>query len=138
MITKVDREYLKEIISLEKKIFGDEAYKTTMLEKMFDDERYSFIMDSEKKSYLILYDAVDSYEIIRIGVLKEERGKGLGKKLLNFLFSHSDKEIFLEVRETNGVAINLYQQTGFKEIARRKNYYSNGETAVIMKLENGK
>ena len=45
------------------------------------------------------------------------------------------KTLFLEVRESNYPAINLYEKSGFKEVSRRKNYYKDGETAIVMKKE---
>ena len=45
--------------------------------------------------------------------------------------------IFLEVRQTNVRAINMYQMAGFNEIGLRKNYYpaaNSKENAVIMAL----
>ena len=42
--------------------------------------------------------------------------------------------IFLEVRETNRAAYQLYSKIGFQEIGRRKNYYSEPvEDALMMK-----
>ena len=43
----------------------------------------------------------------------------------------------LEVRVSNVKAIALYQKFGFKNVAVRKRYYSNGEDAYLMikKLE---
>ena len=42
--------------------------------------------------------------------------------------------IFLEVRESNKIAINLYKSYGFQEEGIRKNYYQNpSENAVIMR-----
>ena len=45
------------------------------------------------------------------------------------------KKLFLEVRESNEVAINLYIKFGFKKISKRTKYYDDGETAVIMLKE---
>ena len=42
---------------------------------------------------------------------------------------------FLEVREGNSSAILLYRSCGFKAAGRRKNYYSNGEDALLMERE---
>ena len=45
-------------------------------------------------------------------------------------------DIFLEVRESNQVAINFYKKNKFNQISIRKNYYSEpNENAIIMKLE---
>ena len=42
---------------------------------------------------------------------------------------------FLEVRESNIVAINMYRSFGFVEDGRRADYYKdNGEDAILMSL----
>lgn len=38
----------------------------------------------------------------------------------------------LEVRVSNGAAIALYDQLGFKQVGRRKQYYPDGEDAILM------
>jgi len=45
------------------------------------------------------------------------------------------KKIFLEVRISNAIAIDLYKAAGFKEIGLRKNYYrlkEGREDAILM------
>ena len=45
------------------------------------------------------------------------------------------KKIFLEVRISNEVAIDLYKKMGFKEIGLRRNYYrlrEGREDAILM------
>jgi len=45
----------------------------------------------------------------------------------------NSKKIYLEVRESNLEAQNLYKGFGFKVVSKRKNYYQdNNETALIM------
>jgi ribosomal-protein-alanine N-acetyltransferase len=39
--------------------------------------------------------------------------------------------IFLEVRQSNNAAINLYKSFGFKEIGVRKKYYKNEDALVL-------
>ena len=77
----------------------------------------------------------DEAEVLRIGVLPEHQGKGLGKRLLEGLLAemgtHGDGKVFLEVRESNEAARKLYLSCGFEEAGRREKYYSNPqETAV--------
>ena len=46
-------------------------------------------------------------------------------------------QIFLEVRESNDAAINLYNKFGFNELGIRANYYKRDkgrEDAIIMGL----
>jgi len=78
-------------------------------------------------------------DIFFVYVINEERGKGLSKILLketfNLLKEKGVNEIFLEVRESNKIAYNLYKSMDFIEIGMRKKYYSNGENAIVMRTE---
>ena len=43
--------------------------------------------------------------------------------------------ITLEVRESNNAAIRLYEKLGYKEVGRRKNFYSDPtENAILMTM----
>ena len=66
------------------------------------------------------------------------RNQGFAKLLLKELINISKKykcnTITLEVNENNKPAIQLYEIFGFKEVGKRKNYYKNGDTAILMTL----
>ena len=74
--------------------------------------------------------------IISIAVMPQYRRKGLAKKLMlaanHALRLRDVKEVYLEVRESNQAAINLYQQLGYITMKVSKRYYSDGEAALIM------
>lgn len=91
--------------------------------------------DGSPAAYCIGAAAYGEAELYRIGVLPEQRRKGMGKRILTDFISACPKDtekIFLEVRESNIPAIELYKSCGFKPEAVRKNYYGGGENAVIM------
>jgi len=74
--------------------------------------------------------------IISIAVLHDFRRLGIAKELM---FAASDamrlrdvKEVYLEVRESNQPAINLYKNLGYIPHKISKKYYSDGESALIM------
>lgn len=75
-------------------------------------------------------------EIMNIVTKKTERGKGIGKILLQeiikFAKNNEIEKIFLEVNENNIIARKLYKKQGFEEIGVRKNYYDGQEIAIIM------
>lgn len=140
------REKIIETIgSLEKDIFKESSYSSSQLLDMSKNLSYDIYIYSEKSfeilGYLITYDSLDCYEIMKIGVKNSERKKGIGSKLLkSFLefnkIKFKEKDIFLEVRESNISAIDFYKKNGFSQIGVRKGYYSdNNENALIMKLE---
>jgi ribosomal-protein-alanine N-acetyltransferase len=65
----------------------------------------------------------------------EYRRLGLGRLLLE-AGTRGGKNVFLEVRESNSVAVQLYKNAGFIEIARRREYYDNpAESAIVMRMK---
>ena len=78
----------------------------------------------------VLYQILaDEAEILRIGVVPEARGQGLGQFLLKALLKElgqvSGMKVFLEVRAGNLPARKLYQACGFQEASVRTGYYRN-------------
>jgi ribosomal-protein-alanine N-acetyltransferase len=86
--------------------------------------------------YVNLWIDDDKAQINSLVILKELRNKGYGFRFFNFLFRKLDelrvKEITLEVRPSNLAAMKLYEKCGFNQVAVRKNYYNNGEDALLM------
>lgn len=77
--------------------------------------------------------------VLNIAMDPAWQGKGLGKALMEgfiaLLEARNAEEIWLEVRESNTRAYQLYESLGFNEINRRVGYYpaENGrEDALIM------
>ena len=79
---------------------------------------------------------LDEADIMNIVTKKNKRNQGFAKFLLNELITIAEeqncKTITLEVDENNLPAIKLYKDFEFKEVGKRKNYYKNGNTAILM------
>ena len=131
-----DVDYIEQIFNLEKEIFKNSAFNRTYLDSLIKADSsfiYTYIIDNKVCGYLMVLDSIDVYEILAIATIEEYRNKGIAQKLLDKI---KTKNIFLEVRESNQIAINFYKKNNFKEISIRKNYYSEPtENAIIMKLE---
>lgn len=89
----------------------------------------------------VLFDfsCVDSFaHLLKILVNPAFRGQKIGKELLlesiRVLRERGISNFFLEVEEENVVARSLYESVGFKVIHKKKHFYSNGATAIIMTL----
>ena len=81
--------------------------------------------------YNLIYDRI---EIDYIIVHKNYRNKGIATSLLNYIEKdNSIKNITLEVRESNTIAINFYLKNGFKKVSTRKNYYKEENGILMMK-----
>jgi ribosomal-protein-alanine N-acetyltransferase len=71
--------------------------------------------------------------IATLAVLPEQRGKGLGRALLEACERQlSTRKIRLSVRAGNEEAIRLYKNAGYLSIDRWGKYYNDGEDALVM------
>ena len=135
-LTSNDIDYIEQIFNLEKEIFKNSAFSIEYLKTLIKNDNsfiYIYLIDNQVCGYLMVLDSIDVYEILAIATIEEYRNNGIAQELLDKI---KTKDIFLEVRESNQVAINFYKKNKFKEISVRKNYYSEpNENAIIMKLE---
>ena len=135
-LTSNNIDYIEQIFNLEKEIFKSSAFSKSYLNTLIKGDNsfiYVYLIDDKVCGYLMILDSIDVYEILAIATVEKYRNKGIAQELLDKI---KTKDIFLEVRESNKVAINFYKKNNFKEISIRKNYYSEPtENAIIMKLE---
>ena len=135
-LTSNDIDYIEQIFNLEKEIFKNSAFSIDYLKTLIKNNNsfiYTYLIDNQVCGYLMVLDSIDVYEILAIATVEEYRNKSIAQELLDKI---KMKDIFLEVRESNQIAINFYKKNKFKEISVRKNYYSEpNENAIIMKLE---
>ena len=85
------------------------------------------IRDKEVEGYGVLSVAAGEAHILNVCVDPEFRSRGYGEKMLDeMLFrarAASVREVFLEVRPSNELAITLYKKKGFHQVANRPSYY---------------
>ncbi len=86
--------------------------------------------------FLVANQVAPEWELENIVIAPTARRKGLGKRLLDALLADAGKtnssSVFLEVRESNMAARNLYEKAGFEQSGRRKSYYTNPlEDAIL-------
>lgn len=74
------------------------------------------------------------WEVLNIAVAPEFRRRGVARALLERFLEGIAGAVFLEVRQSNRVARELYKSLGFQELTLRKEYYdAPPEPAVVMK-----
>ena len=104
------------------------SYQSTVIEQ-----------NGQVVGFCILQPVLDEANLLLMAIDPTQQGKGLGYQILDAslnMLKNNPIQIFLEVRESNIAAINLYQKSGFHQIDLRKNYYPNPngtkEHAIIM------
>ena len=96
--------------------------------------------DERVVGMLVAWLFVDEAHIATIATHPEYRRQGVGQKLLAYMLQSAMREgaqsSFLEVRESNLAAQEMYRKFGYEEVGRRKRYYKdNDEDAILMNLE---
>jgi ribosomal-protein-alanine N-acetyltransferase len=78
----------------------------------------------------------DVAELQRIAVSADHRRRGLAGALLDEVVALAVRaradRILLEVREDNAAALGFYAVHGFTAVDRRRRYYRDGATAVVL------
>lgn len=93
-------------------------------------------------AYSVMSVAAGEAHLLTIVVPQSEQGKGYGKTMLNEMIQHAVEDnastLYLEVRTSNKIAIQLYHERGFNELGIRNNYYpaeQGHEDALILALD---
>ena len=128
---------IKEYDSYPQDTVDNFTYELT--KKEFSTNPYLKIITYVEKDKIIgflLYSLIyDRIEIEQFEVITKERRKGIGDKLLKYLiekYQDTDiKNITLEVKEDNIIAISLYKKYGFKKVSTREKYY-DGINGLLM------
>lgn len=99
-----------------------------------DDETDTVVV-----GYIVYWVQAEGISLLNVAVEPKWRGFGFGMKLMQEMIKEAVADdisrIVLEVRQSNESAIRLYESIGFKATHQRKNFYSNGETALVMEIK---
>lgn len=89
--------------------------------------------------YVISWMIGETMEIHKIAVKRDYWRRGIASRMMDALLETAARGnitgIFLEVRKSNTAALRLYEKYKFKQIAERKDYFSNPrEEALVYAL----
>ena len=139
IIRLMKEDDVPSVYRIEKDSFNDLWSEETYRNYKADKGRVYFVAEigGQIAAYCVAMLVLDECEILRIAVDKNYRGKGIGEALINAVLkgsaSRGARFFYLEVREGNIPAINLYKKVGFTQSGRRAEYYTNPkEDAVLM------
>lgn len=138
-IRKMDVSDIRFVDQAERQEFGKSlSEKTLSHELLYNSLAYYFmaLINHQRIGYIGVWITEPNAEITTIMVLPAYRNKGVGKALLDFVYTLCHKNrveaLTLEVRVSNHNAIEFYRKEGFKVVSIRGKYYDNGEDAYLM------
>lgn len=138
-IRKMQESDLLQVAAIEKAIFSVPWSVESFRESMELEHTIYLVAEEEQNimGYCGMYRVFNEGEIVNVAVAEAYRRKKVALQLLEQLFIESTAlkvdNFFLEVRESNQPAIQLYKKLGFAEAGIRKNFYEKPrENAIFM------
>jgi len=142
IIRPMEIKDIVQVAAIEKEIFSVPWSANSFIEASQNENNIYLVcaQNDEVTGYCGLWTVLGEGDVTNVAVSKKHRGKGYGRALLKELENRGRKKdvskYFLEVRQSNIIAFNLYLSLGYEKIGIRKNFYERpSEDAVIMSKE---
>ncbi len=138
MIRRWEEKDTHEVSLIESDSFTDAWSEQSLLQSLKSPAFVGFVFCEQEVAGYVGLICADVAEVALIAVKRQFRRLGIGQKLMLRAIDHAKdagcEAMLLEVRSSNLPAQGLYKKLGFAPLAIRKNYYSDGEDAIVMSL----
>lgn len=138
---EMEKEDLEQVVLLESECFSNPWNKENCLYELEENPfSHGWILKEKDKilGYAFLWETFEMTQLARIGIKSKLRKKGyasyLMEKLIERARSVDCEYMTLEVRASNQAGLALYKKMGFIQVNVSKNYYPDGEDAIVMTL----
>jgi ribosomal-protein-alanine N-acetyltransferase len=140
MIRDMTAQDLDAVEALEKELFKSGAWTRDNFRCELEDNPFAHLIvyeiNGEVKGFADYWITYEISQLADIGVAGDVQNRGIGREMLEWMLRKADQEgcenMSLEVRVSNEPAIHLYEKFGFIRAGIRKNYYTDGEDAILM------
>ena len=138
MIVRAQTIHLKQIVEIEHSSFRKPWSENDFKKDITKSASINFVYLHEFNviGYIFGLHVIDEYHLLNIAVKKIYRKNRIAIKLFKYLEQYLKnikvKTVLLEVSTSNLPALNLYKKVGFIRNGQRKNYYANGDDAILM------
>ena len=123
---------------IQNEVFGNkDRVPLTVSDIEFDESQEYYINDYcifiKYNDMIIGYGQIvfnrGQYFIVNLGIIKNYRGLGFGKillnKLLNVAYKDGIEDVYIRVESDNKIAAELYEETGFYDVGKISNWVWN-------------
>jgi [ribosomal protein S18]-alanine N-acetyltransferase len=135
-------EDLEEVLEIENDSFSFPWSRNSFYKEITDNGYAYYLVCRLKGSQRIIgyggiWTLFDEAHITTLAVHSLYRHTGVGTLIIINLINNALREganrVFLEVRDSNREARNLYEKLQFKVIGKRKNYYFDEDALVMLR-----
>lgn len=141
-ILPMTEQTVPQVADLESRSFSTPWSEKSIREELKNEWAlwYVALEDETFLGYIGIQYGLDGGDIMTIATEPDYRGRDIGKALiLHVLEIFKEKNLqylTLEVRPSNFSALKLYENLGFSQVGKRKNYYRNPtEDALLLTLQ---
>jgi len=142
IIRPMEKKDIVQVTEIEKSIFPLPWSANSFIQASESDNNIYLVCveNNEVIGYCGLWTVLGEGSVTNVAVSEKHRGKGYGRALMKELevrgLLKDVNKYFLEVRQNNVIAQNLYSSLGYQKIGIRKNFYERPvEDAIIMSKE---
>jgi ribosomal-protein-alanine N-acetyltransferase len=129
---------LPAVLAIEETSFLSPWTRASFLHELHSPHSHLTVAEQQGEviGYTCCWYVADEVHILDIAVRPESRRQGVGECLLRHVLvvgrQKGAQSANLEVRRSNLPAIALYEKFGFRQVAVRQGYYTNGEDALLL------
>lgn len=130
---------LEEVAELEAEAFPSPWKRAYFEGELHADRRFCIVARDDQGAlvgYAFAMYYLDEMHINKIATRTSMRRSGIATRLMEecreFALAHGIRTFSLEVRESNEPAQEFYRRLNFHPVYTRRNYYPDGEGAVVM------
>lgn len=138
-IVKMNAGHIARLAELEELCFSEPWSQAGLCAELDNPNAVFFVAvcEGETAGYAGMYHLADVCYMANLAVFPQFRHRGIAGALLSAFYDyakqHRATELSLEVRPSNGAAVELYGKMGFKIVGHRRNFYKKPtEDAYIM------
>jgi ribosomal-protein-alanine N-acetyltransferase len=128
------------LVGIERECFSDPWSASGISETIQSETNFVLVAESSVGifGHVMVRTSGEEGEILNLAVLPGKRRRGLARRLLveavEVMRGEGVTEAYLEVRESNVAAIELYRMQGFRPVGLRPGYYRSPlEDALVLR-----
>ncbi|MFW6280687.1 MAG: GNAT family N-acetyltransferase [Halanaerobium sp.] len=133
LAAEIVKKHFDPIIGPEQNDYMIEKFLSveSITEQLKEGYQYYFVQNEQQKDigFLAFYPKEESMYLSKFYLKEEARGKGLSRKMLNFVIEAARRDGFTSIRlnvNKNNNAVKAYKSLGFEKVGERKKDIGNG------------